>query len=308
MKKLFTLLFAAAALSASAQQPPNGSFENWSAATNPDSWGTLATGIPGAPPALNALAVKDTNAINRVDGAASLKLVTTTVNLGQTLTLPGIASLGSLSIGAGGISFQGIPYTKRVDTIYFSYRYLGARTVDSGVAEFNLSAAGVSLFGGSLGLTLDPSASMQNVVIPLFKNATTYYTNTTTLPDTMRMTFYSSTDTAATSDGSILWIDNIRFDAGVEVSTGIEEFNSPANGLKVYPNPVADLLQLAVEETEVGNVFQLFDLNGREVLSHSITHARFNISVQHLPAGAYNIRMNSRDGMTTYKGRILIQH
>lgn len=308
MKKLFTLLFAAAAFTASAQQPPNGSFENWSAPTNPDSWGTLATAIAGAPPALSALALKDTNAINRVDGSASLKLVTTTVNIGQTLTLPGIASLGSMSIGAAGISFKGIPYTKRVDTIYFSYRYLGARSVDSAFAEFNLTAAGTGLFGGSLGLNLAPSANMQSVVIPLFKNATTYYTNTTTLPDSMRITFYSSTDSAAASAGSILWIDNVRFDAGVEVSTGIDEFNSPANGIKVFPNPVADLLQIAVEESEIGSLFQLYDLSGREVLSRLVAETRFSIPVQHLPAGTYNIRMNSSDKLTTYKGRILIQH
>src|SRR4051812_46002655 len=108
MKKIF-ILFAGIGLSlgASAQQVPNGGFENWNGVLNPIGWNTLANYY--AP--LSVYAVKDTGAQTHTEGLASIKMHTDTV--GGQGQLRSYLGLGTITLAAGPPTFSGVAYTKK---------------------------------------------------------------------------------------------------------------------------------------------------------------------------------------------------
>ena len=301
MKKVFTL-FAAIALTASsfAQQVPNGGFETWTNATNPDSWNTLSN-IFG--PGVNYFAVKDTSAGNFVQGTASLRLRTDSVP-GQGI-LRSYVGLGTATAPTGVPVFTGVAYTKRPDSLYFDYKYTPTNILDSGLITFGLSNAGTQLFGGRLTAKLESTNSQWvGVAIPL----TSIYTVSGN-PDSLYMLFRSSKSgaAAASSYGTTLWIDAVHFSANVNV-TGIEQVNGKIMGVNVYPNPASSQLNVAVETDEIGSQIQLFDMTGREVYNTTIDRSTMSIDTRNFEKGIYTIRVNSIDKITTYNGKISIAH
>jgi hypothetical protein len=314
MKKVFTI-FAAIALSAStafAQQVPNGGFENWTSGNvAPLDWGTFGnlTG-PGAQ-GLTApwFAVKDTTPGNHVGGLASLKLITDTLPAfaGGT-NLSSVACLGVLSLDAmQNFGYSGVPYTKRPDTLYFSYKYAPAIAADTAAMEFYLQKNDTSLLGGyGYAILKQISATggqFVNVAIPLIQ-----YYSSAEMPDTLQMLFFSSTDSAGTAQGttfgSTLWIDAIHFEASI--STGLEPLIGEVKGVNAYPNPASAQVHIAVQADEVGSQVQLFDMQGRMVYTGVINSANYTIDTHSFEAGDYAIRVNSIDHLTTYKGKIAI--
>lgn len=59
--------------------------------------------------------------------------------------------------------------------------------------------------------------------------------------------------------------------------------------VKLYPNPVSDMLNITVNELKVGAMVRVFSLNGVEVLSQPLTNSSQTISVSKLQRGMYVI-------------------
>jgi len=200
--------------------------------------------------------------------------------------------------------YSGLPYAKRPDTLFFSYKYAPATPGDTGIMEFYLQKNDTSLMGG-LGYAIikhltNSGGQWVNVTIPL----DSFYTSSE-LPDTIQMLFFSSTDTAAATFGSTLWIDDIHFDDSVN-PLGVEQINGEVRGVNVYPNPASSRINIAVEADEVGSRIQLYDMEGRMVYDGIINNTISAIDTRSLQSGVYSIRMNSIDHLTTYKGRVTI--
>ena len=309
MKKVFTL-FATALITigAIAQQLPNGGFESWTSTTHPDMWGTYGNivGFPGGG-TYPYFATKDNTITNFVEGTASLKMITDTIAAGpgNYLIVPSIAGLGTLSYTAShSIVASGIAYTKRVDTIFLSYKYAPTRATDTASMRFNLSKASTSLFGGTLGLNLSTTAgAWKNIYIPI----SSAYTSSNN-PDTLSMVFSTSRYSGAPADTgafkSTLWIDAIHFNAAVNVS-GIAEIGA-ITGVNAYPNPTHDIINIAIEESEIGSQMQLFDLQCREVYNGILDRTTTAIDTKNYEAGIYAIKVLSIDHMTTYQGKITV--
>ena len=310
MKKVFTL-FATALITigAMAQQLPNGGFETWTSTTHPDMWGTYGNivGFPGGG-TYPYFATKDMTTGNFVEGTGSIKMITDTIGAGpgNYLIVPSAAGLGTLSYTAShAIVASGIAYTKRVDTIYFSYKYAPARATDTAALLFNLTNAHTSLFGGTLGLNLPTTAgAWQNI----YTEITPQYTSGNN-PDTLSMVFSTSRYSGAPADTgafkSTLWIDAIHFNAAVNVASGIAEIGA-ITGVNAYPNPTHDHINIAIEEGEVGSQMQLFDLQGREVYNGILDRTTTAIDTKNYEAGIYAIKVMSIDHMTTYQGKITV--
>jgi hypothetical protein len=320
MKKVFTLL-AAIVLSVGsfAQQIPNGGFENWTINPNaPDYWGTYGNitgaGVMGF--TFPYFAIKDTSTGNHPQGLSSLKLITDTLPAFANGTLlPSVACIGSMSLDANNrFHYIGIPYTKRIDSIYWDYKYTPAVATDTAVIIFTLSKMGSSILqrGGSFIFPLtNTSGSWLMKYSLLDAHSATNYANTTDIPDTLSFIIMSSGGYArigTNTMGSTLWIDGIRFDAAVNVTTGLEELNGKVLGVNVYPNPASAQLNIAVESDEVGSLIQLFDIAGREVYSGSIDKSISAIDTRNFESGIYSMRVISTDKMTTYKGKVTITH
>jgi hypothetical protein len=308
MKKVFTII-AAISLSfgAFSQQILNGGFETWTNPNAPDDWGTFGNLTGSGAGGLIApwFAIKDTSAGNHVEGLASLKLVTDTLPAfaGGTL-LSSVACIGVLSLDASNaFHYSGLPYAKRPDTLYFSYKYAPATPGDTAIMEFYLQKNDTSIMGG-LGYAIikqltNSGGQWVNVAIPLAQ----YYTSSES-PDTVQMLFFSSTDTAAATFGSALWLDDIHFDLSVN-PLGIAPIGE-VRGVNTYPNPATNQINIAVGADEVGSRIQLYDMDGRIVYDGIISSTISSIDTRSLQSGVYSIRVNSIDHLTIYNGKIAV--
>jgi Secretion system C-terminal sorting domain len=288
---------------------PNGGFETWTSPNAPDYWGTFGnvTGAGTGGFVFPYFAVKDISAGNHVEGLASLELITDTFPaFAGGFVLSSVACLGGLSLDATNqFHFSGVPYTKRPDTLYFSYKYVPAIPADTGIMEFYVQKKDTSLMGG-FGYAIvyslsNTNGNWANIAIPLAG----YYTSAAQ-PDTLQMLFFSSTDTAAATFGTKLWIDAIHFDASVNIANGIDELTNVTNGVKAYPNPATSQVNIAIAADEIGSQIQLFDMEGRMVYSGVLDNTTLTIDTRALQSGVYSIHVNSVDKLTTYKGRITI--
>jgi hypothetical protein len=79
------------------------------------------------------------------------------------------------------------------------------------------------------------------------------------------------------------------------IVSGIE--NIQANNMKVYPNPVSDLLYLSTSGQPIDNVF-VYDLMGRLVLSQSVNNS--SVDMSKLSDGVYFVKTDS-DSEQTFK-------
>ncbi len=184
MKTKFTLLTAlvVAFFALNAQQVQNGSFETWTSPSAPDGWATLDAIIP--PIAPSGLSMKDT--VDKVDGAASVKLTSTYIALAND-TVPGMLSLGTGFFNGASPQFYGTPFAYRPDTLFFSYKYTptGNDTAYLGLGAHKTGGSWV--LNGGLLLT-GTAGQWANVFIPLTDN----YTDTTGTIDTLMIQFISS--------------------------------------------------------------------------------------------------------------------
>lgn len=64
--------------------------------------------------------------------------------------------------------------------------------------------------------------------------------------------------------------------------------------LKVYPNPTSDILNLYVKNYNSDSIqYQLFDLNGRLIISDRIYNETTSFSMQNLPSSVYILKVLS---------------
>ena len=78
------------------------------------------------------------------------------------------------------------------------------------------------------------------------------------------------------------------------------------NDYKIFPNPVSDYLQLSRSNLEPGATCNVFDMNGRLVMSRPLGEA-YNVSMNmlQLPAGMYGIQLVDDKGLVHYRDKFM---
>lgn len=84
---------------------------------------------------------------------------------------------------------------------------------------------------------------------------------------------------------------------------GDDEFPEIQLVMSVYPNPTASFVTLTLQNYSLENVrFELFDLNGRLIQSHSITTLETQIVMEHLASAVYLLNvMEHNKVLKTFK-------
>ncbi len=82
-------------------------------------------------------------------------------------------------------------------------------------------------------------------------------------------------------------------------STTLADGNFEINKLKIYPNPVNDILSIS-SDNEIA-VVSIYNLLGQEVLSKSVNNHETSINITNLPAGNYLVKVTSGNETKTAK-------
>ncbi len=206
MKGKFTILavFLASFLTSFAQQPPNGSFENFSDPFTPVGWigvEDLSQNILGLQSSI--FTFQDTTTFTK--GSASIKLVTDTIPHYVQLVgvIPGIISLGTgmLDINNNPVFF-GIPFNYRPDSIIFDYK-LTSPGLDTAGAQLTLTRHDSAVFYH--GLLLAPDSNWVHMAVSL----TGGYSNSN-FPDNIQIQFVASYGNNPVI-GTTLHVDDLHF-------------------------------------------------------------------------------------------------
>src|SRR4051812_36191884 len=213
-----------------AQQIPNGSFETWTSVKAPDGWTTLDSLVP----ALGHSGLSDKDTIDKADGNASVRLTSKYISLAND-TIPGVLSLGrGFFTGTQPVWF-GIPFTFKPDTLFYSTKYVPVRNDTAGV-EISLQRAGVITMSVAYGITAD-GGQWTDFFAPL----RSYYTDTLTTPDTLKLIFYSSfLESSLAPVGSVLHVDAVRL--AYKTAPSLVEDINPDIAMQIFPNPAQDLV------------------------------------------------------------------
>lgn len=83
------------------------------------------------------------------------------------------------------------------------------------------------------------------------------------------------------------------------INTELSVTEQPLPQLRLYPNPVEDMLYLHAP-VPIQQI-TLFDISGKIVSQHTLNAAEAGLSVNHLPTGIYLVKIQSADQTSTHK-------
>ena len=96
-------------------------------------------------------------------------------------------------------------------------------------------------------------------------------------------------------------VDDVNF----LVSEGAQEItdvnDTEEMSMKLYPNPVKDMLYIQSNNHETGAVVQIYDLTGHLVLNKNMENHTTRLDVSGLRKGIYLLRMESKGKLVTRK-------
>lgn len=281
MKKTITLLFILLTfITGFSQILPNPDFEVWEDFTgyeDPESWDT-----PNSFTSLAGVTVVSKSE-DAYSGMYSALLETKTV-FGANVS-PGLLTLADfvVDLTTGQPSFLGgIALSDRVIKLTGQYKYSGADGDSARVFMISFKHPE----GGSkdtLGIGL---GYLHNA-----EDWTEFTVNMLTFspvkPDTFNVIIQSSSDVLHV--GSTLYID----DLSLETITGIFNLSERNNEIKVYPNPVSDLVKFEMENRNDNMKLSVFDNTGREVITETFNSNTIELSMGTLPTGVYSYRVGN---------------
>ncbi len=119
-------------------------------------------------------------------------------------------------------------------------------------------------------------------------------------------------------DGNTASVRTLTLDSNTTISvtfkhiiSAIAEHQTPnTEQLTVSPNPVVDELRITNYELRMGDVVEIFDMNGNRVYmaqpnsTSSIVNSTFSIDVSHLPAGTYIVKIGTSTGSVSGSAKI----
>jgi hypothetical protein len=74
---------------------------------------------------------------------------------------------------------------------------------------------------------------------------------------------------------------------------GLNDLSPKSNQIKIYPDPASNQITIETSETAANSQLSIMNLNGEEVLTHSIIKPKTQIDISNLPSGIYFVRMTN---------------
>lgn len=294
MKKIvLSITVAFIATSTLFAQIPNNGFENWTSMgsySNPDGWATMNDMT-----AMSSVYTATKGTPGNV-GASYLKLTSKTVG-GSVVN--GIAVSGTLNT----MTMQptaGFPYTGQPVSLTGKWQYMAS---SAGSVSITLSKWNTTTNQRDIVATGSQTLSGMAMSWASFTINLNYMMSMA--PDSCMIVLKASGNTPTNND--YLWVDNLAFSGSV---AGLNENNSPVQGLSIYPNPIQDKINVSFNiQNEKTVTLKVTDIDGKlihtqnfEQISGSINQS---IDATKFPKGIYFVTISNESISETRK--IVIQ-
>lgn len=109
------------------------------------------------------------------------------------------------------------------------------------------------------------------------------------------------------SNASLCYTLNVSAPNGIHVSAGTNEAAKVQSGIKLYPNPAKDIININLDKIEKNSTLRIFDLYGKVVLTKTVSTLNTNIDVKQLPAGLYFVKVYEANGEQLYNAKFIKQ-
>jgi Secretion system C-terminal sorting domain len=279
---------------ATAQNVPNGGFENWTTQGTveyPNNWLTtdaISAG-QGSPFSLGTV----TKSTERHSGSFAAKMESKTL---FGVTLPAFLVLGSRFINSNTFGIGGIPFTGRPGSLQFWYKLTVAANDSAGV-YFVLTRGGgtTAQVIGAAAAILPARTGYSQFSLPVSYAAGL-------APDSLRLFFVCGTSGVAAS--STLWVDDLALSGAVAAAASA----ATQATLSIYPNPSTsgEFVLASLQNPAVATApLRLYDAQGRLVRQQPAAplneaHGR-SVDLRGMPAGVYLLHLSTPDGSLTRK-------
>ena len=271
-----------------AQNPiPNPGFEDWSGG-EPAGWNTINQNILGTD---FICVTRDQTNPQSGTSCAKIQTVTENIFLVGPVTLPGILSLGVITLDVLNMTGSvdgGVPINTQPNMLRGWFRYQPSSgdscIIGIGLSRWNGSGRDTLAYAYKTIGGQNPDWQEFSVPIEYLIWA---------MPDTMNIMFFSSNLlTGSPVTGSTLWVDNLTLEYGPVSANSI--------GMKKYPalRPVNDGSSMVILNANNTAEASIFSLNGSCVrtIRPEPGQSEINLDISSLRAGIYIVRVINYDG------------
>lgn len=313
MKKQLLSIFSIISFTTAFAQIPNNGMESWgNSFFEPEGPTSYVSANVFASPLVstsNPTSVTKGTGADAYAGTFSAKIATVKLVANPAAaTIPdtlGVLMLGSVSLSASPPLRSGTPWTTRLSSVDFYYKYtpvlndngamMAYLTKWNGTTRDTLATAGYPITGVVSSFT---SASGPFVYNPLFPGTTT--------PDSLHVYFLSSArpwlDNAAVPNpaqvGSALWVD----EASV-TTVGLKETFKLGTQAKVYPNPSTNYFNISVANNDAV-IAEIFDVTGKKIASALMDDSKVRINTENFNEGLYIYSVKDKNNKVIATGKI----
>jgi len=85
------------------------------------------------------------------------------------------------------------------------------------------------------------------------------------------------------------------------IMVGISEHNDGQNGMKIYPNPVKNILTVETLQLVDNSTLSVFNINGQELLTQKVVSTKTQLDLSSFAKGVYTIRLLNNDKVEVRK-------
>jgi len=296
MKNLLNILLILVCVNLNGIAQPNGGFENWHTEATyqvPDGWQTANfLSLTNPPNPLSAFKVigSDTHS-----GFYALKLKTVYVInnpwSAQIWDSAGGAFTGKVNLTPFSYKY-GFPYTGRAEKLEFWSKYLAVGNDTAGAIVVLIKWNGTSHDTIAFG---EIDIQTTTVYSPFQVNLTY---RSTEQPDSATIVFIPSKKRNIARVGSTLYIDDVVFTGWV----GIDEQNTYADKVKLFPNPTKGDLNINIQIQEADYV-KIFDAAGKLGGTFKIQNNNVKVNTALFAAGIYYYKIFDKENKALVNGK-----
>lgn len=119
--------------------------------------------------------------------------------------------------------------------------------------------------------------------------------------NTARLQQYTFEDLSPLNGGNYYRLKQVDKDGRSTYSKTVFVDFTKSTTIKIYPNPVKDLLQIDGLDASVKTNISIVDLSGRTLAKTSVTNSSYSWNIKQLPSGNYYLTIEAGKKITTLK-------